>query len=203
MPLFKPVLIFASLLLFLSAHAEDESAGLSTALSPELGVVITDVSPSIVSPDGSGLPQGSGSVFTGEQLYKVKCAACHGIDGRQSGNQLVGGRGSLSSAQPMKTVGSFWPYATTLYDYIARAMPYDQQKTLSVGEVYAVTAYVLKLNGILGHGDTLNQDSLPKVKMPNQDGFIELLPRAWKFPGLLAIPVRRWVANTLWVVAVC
>jgi len=169
-------LILASLMFVVSAHAGNESNQLSSALLPGLGVAMTDVNPSIVSPDGSGLQPGGGSVFAGEQLYKVKCAACHGIDGRQKGNQLVGGQGSLASKRPMKTVGSFWPYATTLYDYIARAMPYDQQKSLSADEVYALTAYVLKLNGILGHGDKLDQDSLPEIEMPNRNGFVELLP---------------------------
>ena len=176
MPLSNSGLILASLLLVITAHAENESKPLSSDLLPALGVAIRDASPSIVSPDGSGLPPGGGSVFAGEQLYKVKCAACHGIDGRQKGNQLVGGMGSLASKRPMKTVGSFWPYATTLYDYIARAMPYDQQKSLSADEVYALTAYVLKLNGILGHGDKLDQHSLPEVEMPNRNGFVELLP---------------------------
>jgi len=176
MPSFSIGLVFASFLFVFPAHAGNANNQLSSELLPALGVVITDASPSIVSPDGSGLPKGSGSVFAGEQLYKVKCAACHGIDGRQKGNQLVGGRGSLATQRPMKTVGSFWPYATTLYDYIARAMPYDQQKSLSADEVYALTAYVLKLNDILQHSDSLDQDSLPLVEMPNRNGFVELLP---------------------------
>lgn len=149
---------------------------LSHTLEPGLGTKMGNVKPSIVSPDGSGLPRGEGSVVAGEQLYKIKCASCHGIDGKQAGNLLVGGRGSLASEQPVKTVGSFWPYATTLYDYIARAMPYDQEKSLSADEVYAITAYVLKLNGILGHSDALNEISLPRVEMPNRFGFVELAP---------------------------
>lgn len=158
--------------------AEAAAAGeqLSHALKPDLGSRISTVVPSIVSPDGSGLPQGSGSVLAGEQLYKLKCASCHGIEGKQPGNLLAGGLGSLASERPVKTVGSFWPYATTLYDYIARAMPYDQEKSLSVDEVYAITAYVLKLNGILTHRDTLDENSLLLVEMPNRKGFVELNP---------------------------
>ena len=103
------------------------------------------------------------------------CLACHGPAGEQPGNQIAGGIGSLPTMRPLKTVGSFWPYATTLYDYVARAMPYNEEKSLSPDEVYAVTAYVLNLSGIIGESAVLDQQSLIEVKMPNRDGFIELI----------------------------
>ncbi len=143
---------------------------------PDLGREVNGYVSTIVSPDGTGLPDGSGSVLDGKALFQQKCMACHGSDGRQSGNQLVGGRGSLATARPLKTVGSYWPYATTLYDYIARAMPYNQEKSLSANEIYAITAYVLNLNGILEEDALLDRASLPMVVMPNRDGFVELLP---------------------------
>jgi len=126
-----------------------------------------------VRPDGKGLPDGSGTVGHGKEVYAENCAACHGDNG-QGGikDRLVGGQGTLASDNPIKTVGSFWPYATTLFDYIHRAMPYQAPGSLSVDDTYAVTAYLLNLNGILPDDAKLNQVSLPKVQMPNRDGFI-------------------------------
>jgi S-disulfanyl-L-cysteine oxidoreductase SoxD len=167
-----PVLVV--LVTILATSGSGEEMVLGQALKPGLGQQIMNHSGSIVSPDGSGLPVGRGSVSEGKSIYAAKCAACHGVDGRQPGNQLAGGLGSLSTSRPLKTVGSFWPYATTLYDYISRAMPYDQEKSLSADETYAVTAFVLKLNGILGDEVFLDELSLPGVKMPNREGFIEL-----------------------------
>lgn len=128
----------------------------------------------IIAPDGAGLPAGSGSVATGKAIFAARCSACHGADGQQAGNALVGGIGSLATATPLRTVGSYWPYATTLWDYINVAMPYGEQKSLSAEEVYAVTAYVLYLNAILGQEATLDAASLPQVRMPNRDGFVEV-----------------------------
>ena len=126
-----------------------------------------------VRPDGKGLPEGSGTVAQGKSVYTDNCAACHGVNG-QGGpkDRLVGGQGTLASDQPIKTVGSFWPYATTLFDYVHRAMPYQAPGSLSVDDYYAVTAYVLSLNGILPPDGKLDKETLPKVKMPNRDGFI-------------------------------
>ncbi len=125
-----------------------------------------------VAPDGAGLPPGRGSVAEGKVVYESRCAACHGIKGQgKPADALVGGIGTLNSARPVKTVGSFWPYATTVYDYIHRAMPYDRPKSLTPSDTYAVTAYLLYLNGIVPEGTTLDAQSLPKVKMPNQGGF--------------------------------
>ncbi|MBX9589931.1 MAG: c-type cytochrome [Hyphomonadaceae bacterium] len=126
-----------------------------------------------VRPDGQGLPAGSGTVLQGKKVYEESCAVCHGVNG-QNGikDRLVGGQGTLASSRPIKTVGSYWPYATTLFDYIRRAMPYQAPETLSVDETYAVSAYILSLNGLLPEDGKLDKESLPKVKMPNRDGFI-------------------------------
>jgi cytochrome c len=125
-----------------------------------------------IAPDGSGLPRGSGSVKQGAQVYASSCVAGHGAKGEGTvADRLAGGIGSLNTEKPVKTVGSFWPYATTLYDYINRAMPYTAPQSLTPDQVYAVTAYVLYLNGIVAADATLDAASLPKVRMPNRDGF--------------------------------
>src|SRR3984893_13395453 len=126
-----------------------------------------------VRPDGKGLPGGSGTVAHGKLVFAENCAACHGDNG-QGGikDRLVGGQGTLASDKPIKTVGSFWPYATTLFDYIHRAMPYQAPGSLSVDDYYALTAYILSLNGILSPDGKLDKETLSKVKMPNRDGFI-------------------------------
>lgn len=125
-----------------------------------------------VSPSGEGLPKGKGSVSEGEKVYADKCASCHGDKGQgKPMDKLVGGQGTLASDKPVKTVGSYWPYATTVYDYVHRAMPFNNPQSLKPDEVYAVTAYLLHLNDILPADAVLDQDSLPKVQMPNRDGF--------------------------------
>jgi mono/diheme cytochrome c family protein len=152
------------------------------AQSPNLGKVITpeEVAPwdISVSPDGAGLPPGSGTPKQGEAVYASKCLACHGEKGAGKPNDaLVGGIGSLAGDKPaLKTVGSFWPYATTIFDYVRRAMPYNESKTLTNDELYAVAAYILQLNGIIGENDTMNAQTLPKVRMPNRDGFMAFVP---------------------------
>ncbi|WP_050478955.1 c-type cytochrome [Herbaspirillum rhizosphaerae] len=126
-----------------------------------------------VAADGAGLPKGSGSVERGRSVYAQQCAACHGARGEGGlADQLVGGKGSLATAKPVKTIGSFWPYATTVFDFINRAMPYNAPQSLSADEVYAVTAYLLNLNGIVADNAVLDAQALPKVRMPNRDGFI-------------------------------
>ena len=144
---------------------------------PALGVPATAVD--IVSmdisigPDGAGLPPGSGTPKQGAEVYAAKCIACHGPEGANGINdRLVGGQGTLASATPLKTIGSYWPYATTVFDFVRRAMPYPAPHSLSDAETYAVTAYLLHLNGIIGPDDVMDAESLPKVKMPNRDGFI-------------------------------
>jgi len=126
-----------------------------------------------VRPDGKGLPEGSGTVAHGKSVYEENCEACHGPNG-QGGikDRLAGGQGSLATENPIKTVGSYWPYATTLFDYIHRAMPYHAPGSLSVDDTYAVAAYILNLNGILSSDGTLDRNTLPAIKMPNSEGFI-------------------------------
>lgn len=125
-----------------------------------------------VRPDGAGLPPGSGSVSDGEVIFQARCASCHGDFGEsQQYMALAGGVGSLATTAPQRTVGSKLDHATTLFDYINRAMPFADSKTLSANEVYAVTAYVLNLNDILPADAVLDEHSLPLVKMPNRDGF--------------------------------
>ena len=168
------VIVLAFFLLGESFAAEACEHTLGSSVSAALGEPVEHYVSSIVYPDGSGLPDGGGSVAEGKQVYETQCAACHGIDGDMQGNRLVGGIGTLSSARPIVTVGSYWPYATILYDYIARAMPYGQAQTLTADEVYAVTAYILHLNGILSDSAELDALSLVEVDMPNEDGFVEL-----------------------------
>ncbi len=127
-----------------------------------------------IAPDGAGLPAGSGSVADGAAVYAAKCAACHGEKGAgKPADALVGGIGTLASAAPVRTVGSYWPYATTLFDYVRRAMPTSAPMSLTNAEVYAVTAYVLNLNGIVAAGAVMDAQSLPQVEMPNRDGFVD------------------------------
>ncbi|MBI2687165.1 MAG: cytochrome c [Acidobacteria bacterium] len=128
-----------------------------------------------VFPDGRGLPAGKGTAGQGEKVYKSKCAVCHNDKGEGRERQypaLVGGIGSLAAQRPVKTVGSYWPYATTVWDYINRSMPFDHPRTLSADEVYAVTAFVLHLNGIVDAARELNERTLPQVLMPNRNGFV-------------------------------
>lgn len=163
----------------------------STAMSPgapegpNLGSAATpaqiagwDIS---VGPDGIGLPPGKGTSATGAIVYEQKCQACHGAKGAgQPNDRLVGGQGTLASKAPVRTIGSYWPYSTTIFDYVRRAMPYIQPQSLSDDEVYAVTAYLLHLNGIIGETDEMNAQTLPKVKMPNQASFIMVYPSRGK-----------------------
>ena len=130
-----------------------------------------------VGPDGVGLPPGKGAPAAGATVYEQKCLACHGAKGAgQPNDRLVGGQGTLVSKAPVRTIGSYWPYATTVFDYVRRSMPYIQPQSLSDDEVYAVTAYLLNLNGIIGASDEMNAQTLPKVKMPNQANFIVVYP---------------------------
>jgi cytochrome c len=131
-----------------------------------------------ISPSGAGLPAGSGTAAAGKTVYEQKCLACHGKEGAgQPNDQLVGGHGTIKSAAPVRTVGSYWPYATTLFDYIRRAMPLVQPQSLSNDEIYALTAYLLYLNDIIEENDTMNATTLPKVVMPNRDAFVVAYPQ--------------------------
>jgi S-disulfanyl-L-cysteine oxidoreductase SoxD len=131
-----------------------------------------------VEPDGPGLPPGSGTPAAGAALYLAKCAACHGpegeglpVPGRGPYPRLIGGIGTLASEHPVKTVGSFWPYATILFDYIRRAMPFDAPGSLSNDEVYALSAFILDNNGIIPNNAVMDAKTLSAVKMPNRNGF--------------------------------
>jgi mono/diheme cytochrome c family protein len=126
-----------------------------------------------ITPDGKGLPAGSGTAAAGKDVYTRRCETCHGPTGKEGPQDiLAGGKGSLATERPLKTVGSYWPYATTLWDYVRRAMPFDHPGTMTDDEIYGVTAYVLFLNGVVGEQDVLNQTTLPRVTMPNRNGFV-------------------------------
>jgi cytochrome c len=123
--------------------------------------------------DGSNLPKGSGSVSRGREVFAEQCASCHGEKGEGGlGDRLAGGQGTIGTAKPIRTVGSYWPYAPTLFDYVRRAMPQNAPQSLSDEDVYAVSAYVLNLNGLVGADATLDAKSLAAVKMPNRDRFV-------------------------------
>jgi S-disulfanyl-L-cysteine oxidoreductase SoxD len=132
-----------------------------------------------IQPDGTGLPVGSGSVAQGEALFAKLGAPCHGPkgEGTAAAPRLAGGAGTLNTDKPVKTIGSYWPYATTLFDYIHRAMPANAPQSLKPDEVYAVTAYLLFLNGIVDENTVLDAKSLPKIVMPNHAGFTSPDPR--------------------------
>jgi hypothetical protein len=147
-----------------------DGAHLGRVVSPE-EIAAWDIS---IAPDGNNLPHGSGTPAQGEAVYRATCQSCHGERGAGKPNDpLIGGQGTLAGeALPVKTVGSFWPYATTLFDYVRRAMPLTAPKSLTDDQVYAVCAYILSLNGIIGVDDTMNAQTLPAVRMPNRDGFV-------------------------------
>ncbi len=149
----------------------------SRQAGPELGRVATPEElagyPLDALPDGTGLPPGRGTAAEGLRVYAAKCLACHGSGGKDgSFPPLVGGQGSLASAAPLRTVGSYWPYATTLFDYTRRAMPYDRPGSLTADELYALTAYLLAENGFLTDDAEMNAQTLPRVEMPNRGGFV-------------------------------
>ena len=128
-----------------------------------------------IRPDGQGAPSGRGSVKDGEKIYMDKCAACHGEFGESAGRwpQLAQGKGTLASHDPVKTVGSYFPYLSSVFDYIRRAMPFGDSESLTNDELYAVTAYVLNLNDIVDDKFVLSKETWGKVKMPNEGGFFD------------------------------
>ncbi len=146
---------------------------------PELGQVVTPEQAGSwdwnVYPDGEGLPVGRGTVAAGQLLFEQQCAFCHGIGGvGASADELAGGEASLKSEVPDKTIGTYWPYSTTLFDFIRRAMPMNAPFSLSPDQVYAVTAYLLYINGIIKEDQELNQENLAAVAMPNRNGFLQI-----------------------------
>ncbi len=156
-------------------------AGTVLAEGPGLGKPISaaDLAPWDISimPDGSGLPPGSGTAAQGAQIYAQKCVACHGEKGAGGSASGLLPRGPISSINGgEKTIGNFWPYASTLFDYIRRAMPWQAPKSLTSDEVYALTAYILALNKVIEEGAGLDAGTLAKIRMPNRDGFIIRFP---------------------------
>jgi S-disulfanyl-L-cysteine oxidoreductase SoxD len=163
------------------------AAGAAFAEAPNLGkpigpadIIAWDIS---IQPDGTGLPPGAGTPAQGARIYAEKCAQCHGPDGKGgvagvTAAPLVGGGPITDISAVMKTIANFWPYAPTLFDYIRRAMPWQQPMTLANDEVYSLTAYILAANKLIGENDTINAQTLPKVQMPNRDGFIIRFPDA-------------------------
>jgi cytochrome c len=153
----------------------------ASADGPNLGKPIeaADIAPWDISimPDGAGLPPGSGTAAEGVKLFAEHCSACHGDNGKgtEFGAAVVGGP-SRATLDGGKTIRNYWPYATTLFDYIRRAMPFTQPNSLTNEEVYALTAYILALNQLIGEKDAMTKETLPQVRMPNRDNFITRFP---------------------------
>ncbi len=180
------VVVAAGAALFLAgaAWAQDKAAlpnQPGTALAPQpLGIGRLATRDEIkgwdidVRPDGHGLPAGKGSVKQGEAVYQDRCASCHGEfgEGKDRWPPIIGGIGKLTDDDPKRGVGNYWPYATTLFDYVKRAMPFGDAQSLTDDEVYAITAYVLHLNDVLKSDAVLDRDSLLKIKLPNAASFI-------------------------------
>jgi mono/diheme cytochrome c family protein len=156
------------------------ATGVAMAESPNLGRPVTaaDIAAWDISilPDGTGLPAGSGSAAQGAAIFANKCVACHGEGGKGGQAAAVVGGGPLDRIDAIKTIANFWGYSTTVFDFIRRAMPWQQPRTLANDEVYALTAYILALNKIIGEKDVMDAKTLPQVKMPNRDGFIIRFP---------------------------
>lgn len=153
---------------WLSCATAQEGPNLGVPATPEQ-VAGWDES---IGPDGAGLPRGSGTAAAGKIVYEAKCLACHGVDGAgQPNDRLVGGQGTMRDAAPIRTIGSYWPYATTVFDYVRRAMPLVSPHSLTADETYAVTAYLLALNGVIEQNAVMDATTLPKVVMPNRANF--------------------------------
>ncbi len=181
--------IAAALLCAATAAADAQKSAYGFGTTPSAGELERFYSP---LPDGRGLPAGSGSVEQGKIVYQAQCIACHGpnLEGGL-GDRLVGGRGTLVNSDPtkapVKTIESYWPYATTIFDYVKRAMPFAAPDSLSNDQVYAVTAYILSQAKIVPPDTVLDASSLAAVKMPNRDGFMPDR-RPEKFPPVAATP---------------
>ena len=159
------------------------TTSVTLAAGPNLGIPVTQADIAAwdinVLPDGTGLPPGSGTAAQGSEIYAVQCAMCHGPNGEGATHQALIGDEPLEGMGSHKTIYNFWPYATTIFDLIRRAMPYLQPRTLSADEVYSLTAYILALNNLIDEKDVMNAETLPQVLMPNRDGFV------YRFPELM------------------
>lgn len=170
----RPALHRAAALALLCSMASAGTAGAQTLGlgRPATGAEI-DGWGAIVGPDGAELPPGGATAADGRAVYERRCAACHGPTGTEGPDApLAGGRGSLATDEARKTVGSYWPAATTLWDYVYRAMPFNQPGSLTADEVYGAVAYVLFLNDLVGENDRMDAAALPRIEMPNRDGFV-------------------------------
>jgi len=167
----------ASIALFASVGV---FAAEAPSVRPNLGQPITpaDLAPWDISvmPDGTGLPAGNGTAVQGAPIFAQKCAACHGENGKGGEAAMVTAGPPRATLDGGKTIANFWPYATTVFDFIRRAMPANAPKSLTDQEVYALTAYLLSLNKLIGETDVIDAQTLPKIKMPNADNFIIRFP---------------------------
>ena len=167
-----PAAVLLALALGAGPAIPADGPGLGKAIS-ESDLKAWDIS---ISPDGTGLPPGRGTPAQGAKIYAEKCAGCHGENGKGGRNAALVGGEPVTRMDSEKTIANFWPYATTLFGYTRRAMPWPSPRTLTDDEVYALTAYILALNKLIGKNDVMDAKTLPKVKMPNRDGFIIRFP---------------------------
>ena len=166
----ESVVVF--MLALASSTAFAQAPNLGTPISPA-EIAAWDIN---ILPDGTGLPPGSGTPAEGARIFAAKCAVCHGENGKGGPNAALVGGSPIKDMESEKTIANFWPFATTVFDYIRRAMPWRQPRSLANPDVYALTAYILSLNKLIGENDTMNAQTLPKVRMPNRDGFIIRFP---------------------------
>ena len=176
MSMHKALAVLALMLSSGTGTAFAESPGLGKPIS-ETDIKAWDIA---ILPDGTNLPAGSGTSTQGAKIYAEKCVACHAEAGKggvaPGAGPLVGGAPLTNGIDTVKTIANYYAYATTVFDYMRRAMPYNMPRTLTNDEVYAVTAYLLAINKIIGENDVMNAETLPKVKMPNRDNFIIRFP---------------------------
>ena len=168
----KPLIAAGLAALTLAAPAIAGPLGIGREATPD-EVAAWDID---VRPDGQGLPEGRGTVADGQVLFEERCAACHGVFGEGEGRwpELAGGQGTLTDERPVKTIGSFWPYLSTVFDYVHRAMPFGDAQSLTPDEVYALTAYLLYLNDVVDDEEfELNRENIASVRLPNEANFMD------------------------------
>jgi len=168
-------LIMILLLISFSSHAENRKYNIGK-IATKIEIAGWDID---VRPDGVGAPKGSGNAIDGEEIYVNRCASCHGDfgEGVDRWPALVGGDGTLASHDPEKTTGSYWPYASTIFDYVYRSMPFGEAQTLTHDETYKIVAYLLNMNEIIDENFVLSEKNIGKIKMPNASGFLLPDPR--------------------------